>query len=106
MRRHGRSRRGAAGSRAAAALRCAAAAGVLLAAVSCSRKPAPKASAPLAAPREIASPAPAGSSEPRLSGGGDGPALLSWVEPAPGGGHRLMFARLEGEAFGPGARVA
>lgn len=55
----------------------------------------PRAEIPLAA-REVSSPAGPGSGEPNLAVAPDGRVLLSWIEPAGEGRHRLRYSGLEG----------
>lgn len=59
----------------------------------CGGAPAPAGDAPL---RPLDPPAAEGSGEPNLARGAEGRIHLSWLEPAPGGGHRLRFASLGG----------
>ncbi|HEX6995361.1 MAG TPA: sialidase family protein [Gammaproteobacteria bacterium] len=84
-------------------LRCAAAA-VLVAAAGCSGDDvAPQAPVPQAAiqaPVELDVPAGPGSGQARLSGGPDGPLVLSWLEPAGDGMAALRFSVLGGDGWG------
>lgn len=51
------------------------------------------------------SPAGPGSGEPFLASDGDG-VWMSWIEPAPGGGHRILVAYYGGGEWGPTKMVA
>jgi hypothetical protein len=62
--------------------------------------------AALPTPREVATPAPAGSSSPQLTATGDGRAVLSWLEPAEGGRHRFRFSVRNGSAWSTPVTIA
>ena len=51
------------------------------------------------------SPAGPGSGEPFLASDGNG-VWMSWIEPAPGGGHRILVAHYDGGEWGPTKTVA
>jgi len=62
--------------------------------------------APLADLRPVASPTPAGSTEPHLAVGPDGVVWMSWLEQRPRGGHALRGARLDGARWTPPFTIA
>ena len=55
--------------------------------------------------QSLSVPAAAGSLGPNLASGPDGQVVLSWVEPA-GGGHRLLYSVLGGDAWGEPSQVS
>lgn len=54
----------------------------------------------------LAPPVGAGSALPHLATAPDGSVLLSWVEPDDAGGHRLRWARWQGEGWTPARTIA
>jgi peroxiredoxin len=51
-------------------------------------------------------PAAPGAMAPNLASAGAGGALMTWVEPAPGGAHRVRFSRFDGRGWSAAVTVA